>query len=127
RLELLAYVTVPPGQATVALLDPRADHDCIETQQRLTTEIREFRRVGERCEFAGLLDVGQSVKKARIVGAALETGEIRDIVLVVDRAAEWREIALNPPSAMTLEWKAVAQISAGVIDFTGFLRAFRNK
>src|SRR5439155_1573266 len=54
-------------------------------------------------------------------------GEIRDIVLVVDRAAEWREIELNPPSAMTLEWKAVAQISTGIVDFTDFLRAFRNK
>src|SRR2546426_11743971 len=86
-----------------------------------------FRRVGGRFEFSGLLDVNQSVEKARIVGAALETGEIRDIVLVVDRAAEWREIALNPPSAMTLEWKAVAQISTGIVDFTDFLRAFRNK
>src|SRR5439155_22745412 len=58
---------------------------------------------------------------------ALETGEIRDIVLVVDRAAEWRRIALNPPSAMTLGWKAVGQISTGIVDFTDFLRAFRNK
>src|SRR2546426_4383570 len=86
-----------------------------------------FRSVGGRFEFSGLLDVNQSVEKARIVGAALETGEIRDIVLVVDRAAEWREIALNLPSAMTLEWKAVAQISTGIVDFTDFLRAFRNK
>src|SRR5437016_611734 len=124
---LRAYTPSPLGQAKVALLVASSDREWIEAQQQLTTEIREFRRVGGRFEFAGLLDVGQSVKKARIVGAALETGEIRDIVLVVDRAAEWREIALNPPSAMTLEWKAVAQISAGVIDFTGFLRAFRNK
>src|SRR5437588_863777 len=28
---------------------------------------------------------------------------------------------------MTLEWKAVAQISTGIVDFTDFLRAFRNK
>src|SRR5207245_9420276 len=93
----------------------------------LATDIRECLRVGGRVECSCRLDVDQSVEEARIVGAALETGEIRDIVLVVDRAAEWREIALNPPSAMTLEWKAVAQISTGIVDFTDFLRAFRNK
>ena len=124
---LRAYTPSPLGQAKVALLVASSDREWIETQQRLTTEIREFRRVGGRFEFSGLLDVSQSVEKARIVGAALETGEIRDIVLVVDRAAEWREIELNPPSAMTLEWKAVAQISTGIVDFTDFLRAFRNK
>jgi len=124
---LRAYTPSPLGQARVASLAPSGDRDWIEIQQRLTTEIREFRRVGGRFEFSGLLDVSQSVEKARIAGAALETGEIRDIVLVVDRAAEWREIALNPPSAMTLEWKAVAQISTGIVDFTDFLRAFRNK
>src|SRR2546426_4469171 len=37
-----------------------------------------FRSVGGRFEFSGLLDVNQSVEKARIVGAALETGEIRE-------------------------------------------------
>jgi DNA mismatch repair protein MutS2 len=124
---LRGYAPSPLGQVKVALLLASSDRDWIETQQRLTTEIREFRRVGGRFEFSGLLDVSQSVEKARIAGAALETSEIRDIVLVVDRAAEWREIALNPPSAITLEWKAVAQISTGIIDFTDFLRAFRNK
>ena len=49
------------------------------------------------------------------------------MVLVVDRAAEWREIALNPPAAMKAEWTAVAELSSGIIDFTEFLRAFRNK
>src|SRR5437016_9896719 len=124
---LRGYAPSPLGQVKLALLVASSDRDWIETQQGLTTEIREFRRVGGHFEFSGLLDVNQSVEKARIVGAALETGEIRDIVLVVDRAAEWREIALNPPSAMTLEWKAVAQISTGIVDFTDFLRAFRNK
>src|SRR5438105_1344095 len=118
--------SLPIRRRAFALLVASSDRDWIETQQGLTTEIREFRRVGGHFEFSGLLDVNQSVEKARIVGAALETGEIRDIVLVVDRAAEWREIALNPPSAMTLEGKAVAQISTGIVDLHDFLRAFRN-
>ena len=49
------------------------------------------------------------------------------MVLVVDRAAEWREIALSPPAAMKVEWTAVAELSSGIIDFTEFLRGFRNK
>ena len=99
---LRGYAPSPLGQVKLALLVASSDRDWIETQQGLTTEIREFRRVGGHFEFSGLLDMGQSVEKARIAGAALETGEIRDIVLVVDRAAEWREIALNPPGAMIL-------------------------
>src|SRR5205807_3235121 len=48
-------------------------------------------------------------------------------VLVVDRAAEWREIALKPPAAMKTEWTAVTSLSSAIIDFTEFLRSFRNK
>ena len=83
--------------------------------------------MGGRFDFSGLLDITKLVEKSRIAGAALETTEIRDVVLVVDRAAEWHEIALSPPAAMKVEWKAVAQLSLGIADFTEFLRAFRNK
>ena len=92
---------VPLGSGTRSRASlPSTDRDWIENQQQLTTEIREFRRVGGRFDFSGLLDVTKLVEKSRIAGAALETTEIRDVVLVVDRAAEWREIALNPPAAM---------------------------
>jgi DNA mismatch repair protein MutS2 len=124
---LRGYASSPLGQGLIDRLAPSTDRDWIENQQQLTSEIREFRRVGGRFDFSGLLNVTNKVEKSRIAGAALETTDIRDVVLVVDRAAEWREIALNPPAAMKFEWKAVAQLSAGVIDFTEFLRAFRNK
>jgi DNA mismatch repair protein MutS2 len=45
----------------------------------------------------------------------------------VDRAAEWREIALHPPAAMRSEWKGVRELSGQIVDFTEFLRWFRNK
>src|SRR5207253_6893029 len=82
---------------------------------------------GGRFDFSGLLQIATLIEKSRIEGAALETTEIRDIVLVVDRAAEWREIALHPPAAMKGEWNAVAALSTAIMDFTDFLRAFRNK
>lgn len=124
---LRAYAQSPLGQSRMDALSPATDQSWIENQQQLTTEIREFRRVGGNFDFAGLVDVGKLVEKARIQGSALETTEIRDAVLVVDRAGAWREIALKPPAAMRSEWKAVSELSAGILDFTAFLRFFRNK
>jgi DNA mismatch repair protein MutS2 len=124
---LRGYASSPLGQDLIAHLAPSTNREWIENQQRLAREIGEFRRVGGRFDFVGLLDVTKLVEKSRIAGAALETTDIRDVVLVVDRAAEWREIALNPPAAMKFEWKAVAELSAQIVDFSDFLRAFRNK
>jgi DNA mismatch repair protein MutS2 len=124
---LAGYASSPLGQRRIAELLPSLDRAWIETQQNLTTEIREYRRVGGRFEFAGLPEVRRLIEKSRIGGAALETTEIRDVVLVADRGAEWREIVRQPPAAMRSEWTAVAALSAGIQDFTGFLRSFRNK
>jgi len=124
---LRGYATSPLGQNKVAALAPSTDAHWIANQQQLTTELREFRRVGGRFDFSGLEDISKLVAEARIAGTALETAGIRDVLLLVDRAAEWRQISLNPPAAMRTEWEAVAALSAGVIDFTDFLRSFRNK
>ncbi len=124
---LSGYASSPLGQHRIAELLPSLDRPWIETQQQLTTEIREYRRVGGRFEFAGLPEVKKLIEKSRIAGAALETSEIRDVVLVADRGAEWREIVRQPPAAMRSEWAAVGALSAGIQDFTNFLRAFRNK
>ena len=124
---LSGYTSSPLGARRVSTLAPSIDRAAIEQQQQLTVEIREFRRVGGRFEFSGLLDVAPLVEKSRIAGAALETTEIRDIILVVDRAAEWAQIALSPPAAMQTPWIAVSALSAAIPDFTEFLRSFRNK
>jgi DNA mismatch repair protein MutS2 len=124
---LAGYASSPLGQRRIAELLPSLDHAWIRTQQQLTTEIREYRRAGGRFEFAGLPEVQKLIEKSRIGGAALETTEIRDIVLVADRGAEWREIVRQPPATMRSDWAAVIELSAGIQDFTAFLRAFRNK
>ena len=124
---LSGYASSPLGQERIAALAPSTGREWIEDQQQLTSEIREFRHVGGRFDFSGLLEIRPQVEKSRIAGTALETTEVRDVVLVVDRVAEWREIALNPPAAMKVEWNAVAGLSAGITDFTEFLRMFRNK
>jgi DNA mismatch repair protein MutS2 len=124
---LRGYSSSPLGQARIAALTPSTDRAWIENQQTLATEIRDFRRVGGRFDFSNLIDIEQLVSKSRIAGATLETTEIRDVIAVVDRAAEWRQIVLQPPASMRSEWRAVRSLSGQIVDFTEFLLGFRNK
>jgi DNA mismatch repair protein MutS2 len=124
---LRGYATSPLGQRLIAELAPASDRVWIEHQQQLTIEISEFRRVGGSFDFSGLQDIRGEVEKSSIAGAALETAGIRNVLLVVDRAAEWREITLRPPQAMRSDWRSVAALSAQIADFTAWLRTFRNK
>jgi DNA mismatch repair protein MutS2 len=127
RQLLRGYASSPLGHHRIDSLTPSTDRDWITTQQQLAAEIRDFRRVGGRFDFSALLDVTELVEKSRIAGATLETIEIRDVILVVDRAAEWREIVLHPPANLQSNWQAVRSLSAQLVDFTEFLRFFRNK
>ncbi|HEV3510066.1 MAG TPA: Smr/MutS family protein [Candidatus Sulfotelmatobacter sp.] len=124
---LRGYCSSPLGQGRIAALAPSTDRAWIETQQVLASEIREFRRVGGGFDFSALVEIQSLIGKSRISGAVLETTEIRDVVLVVDRAAEWRQIAQQPPAAMRSDWAKVRALSARIADFTDFLRSFRNK
>ena len=66
--------------------------------------------------------------KSRIAGAALETTEIRDVILVVDRAADWRQIVLEPSRCHEepngRRWRS---FPIGIADFSDFHGSFRNK
>jgi len=127
RLVLALYTGSPLGQTRVMQLTPSCDRHWIERQQLLTQELRGYLRVGGHFDFHGLLDPTSLVNKSRIQGAALEIAEIRDLVLLADRAAEWREIALHPPVAIQDKWQAVQELSQTLDDFTPLLRYFRNK
>src|SRR5690242_15063033 len=145
REMLRGYASSPLGQGRVAALAPSGEQEWIERQQAMTEEIREYRRVGGRFDFSGLNDPSALVQKARIEGAALEAGELCEILAVVDRAAEWREIGLQPPAMKVTRapaagspaeggwdhassvWPKIAELSAGIADFTELLRFFRNK
>ncbi len=124
---LLGYASSPLGKTRISELAPCTDREWIEEQQELAAEIREFRRTGGRFDFSGLLDISRLAEMSQISGAALETAEIRDVILVVDRAAEWREISLQPPAAMKIPFRVAAGLSRRIVDFTEFLRSFRNK
>jgi DNA mismatch repair protein MutS2 len=126
--ELLAvYAASPLGQERIASLAPSRAREWIERQHLLTEELRGYLRSGGRFDFHGLLDPTLLINKSRIQGAALEPTEIRDVLLLADRAAEWREIALHPPVGIEVNWQAVRGLSQDIADFTPLLRYFRNK
>src|SRR5437016_8867271 len=126
--ELLnAYASSELGRARIAELQPSCDHCWITGQQQLVAEVLQFLRGGGHFDFSGLLGPTALLEKAHIAGAALETLEIRDLIVLIDRAAQWREIVLRPPSTMKVEWKAIAVLSSGIADFTALLRFFHHK
>jgi DNA mismatch repair protein MutS2 len=126
---LSAYLHSPLGKGQVAQIAPSTDRSWIDRQQQLAAETRRFLSAGGRFDFSGLFDAGQLLAKAKIHGSALEIQELRDILLVADKAAEWREIALHPPDAVGREkaWEGMQALSGQIADFTSLLRYFRNK
>jgi DNA mismatch repair protein MutS2 len=124
---LRGYCQSELGQARVEALEATGDRAWIERQQQLTSEVRHYLRAGGRFDFAGLVDPRRMLEKSRIQGAMLEVAEIRDVLTVVDRVAEWREIALHPPASLKEAWPGVEDLSAQIADFTQLLRFFRGK
>src|SRR5438045_7649584 len=104
---LAAYASSDLGRREISALQPQTDDAEILRQHQLTAEIRAFLRGGSGFEFHGLLDPGFLLEKARISGAVLEITELRDILIMVDRAAQWRATALNPPANMSNGWPAI--------------------
>jgi DNA mismatch repair protein MutS2 len=124
---LRGYCQSELGQTRVEALEATGDRTWIERQQQLTSEVRHYLRAGGRFDFAGLVDPLKMLEKSRIQGAMLEVTEIRDLLTVVDRVAEWREIALHPPASLKEAWPGVEELSEQIADFTQLLRFFRGK
>jgi DNA mismatch repair protein MutS2 len=124
---LSGYVWSPLGKARAGALAPCADRAWIARQQQLAEETRRFLAAGGRFDFSGLFDAGQLLAKAKIRDASLEIDQIRDILLLVDKSAEWREIALHPADSVKTGWAGMYELSLGIADFTELLRYFRNK
>jgi DNA mismatch repair protein MutS2 len=124
---LHAYCSSELGRQRVADLMPSTDAEWISRQQNLADETRRFLEGGGNFEFHGLSDCRDLLSKSRIAGAALEIGELREALLLADRADEWRAIALNPPASLEGGWPTVGELSERLADFTLLLRFFRGK
>jgi DNA mismatch repair protein MutS2 len=127
RQVLGAYVSSPLGKMRVAGLAASTDRAWIAGQQRLAEEARKFYSTGGRFDFSVLFDAQPLLAKARIPGATLELDEIRNLVTLVDKAAEWRELALHPADAVRDHWRGMLELAGQIADFTLLLRFFRNK
>lgn len=122
-----AYISSPLGKARVAALEPSQDRAWIARQQQLADEARKFYVAGGRFDFSALFDATTLLAKAKIPGATLEIGQIRDLVLLTDKASEWRELALHPADAVRDHWRGMLELAGQIADFTLLLRHFRNK
>ena len=122
-----AYISSPLGKARVAQLEPSFDRAWISRQQQLAEEARKFYAAGGRFDFSALFDAQGLLAKARIPGATLEIEQIRDLILLVDKASEWRELALHPADAVRDHWGSMLELAQQIADFTLLLRHFRNK
>lgn len=127
RQMLAAYTASPLGQERVMELAPSQDRHWIQRQQQLTEELRGYLRTGGHFDFHGLDDPTTLIDKSRIRGAALELAEIRDVLLLADRASEWREIALHPTVQIQENWQEITALSEELADFGPLLRYFQNK
>src|SRR4029077_9519062 len=108
---LLAYCGSDLGRQRVAGLHPVTNIDWMKQQHELTEQVRQFLQAGGAFDFHGLTDNRQLLKKAGIAGAALEIAELREVLLLADRADEWRAIALNPPASLEGGWPAIRKLS----------------
>src|ERR1700709_1009141 len=81
----------PLGRGWTLGREPSADVAWIESQQVRTEEVRGLIRGGVTFSFAGLFDPTELLDKARGEGSALEGLEILQVLLLAERAAEWRE------------------------------------
>ncbi|HEY6349345.1 MAG TPA: endonuclease MutS2 [Candidatus Angelobacter sp.] len=126
--ELLGvYISSPLGKIRVTQLAPTSDRQWINHQQQLAEEARQYVVAGGHFDFSVLFDAHSLLSKSRIQGASLEINELRDVLLLVDKTSEWREIALNPPDAVRVKWEGMRELATSIADFTGLLRFFRNK
>jgi DNA mismatch repair protein MutS2 len=121
------YAVSDLGRGRVEALAPSADLTWIRTQQQLTAAVRDFRRAGGDFNFSGLLDISKILEKSRISGVALGAEEILSVITVVDRGAEWREIAFHPPQGIKSDWSPVRELSTGIADLLPLLKAIRGK
>ena len=119
----------PLGQGVVRGLEPSGDPGWIETQQGRTAEMRALLASGESFSFRGLMDVEDTLAKARIPGAALEAEELLRVLSHADRVEAWRQMVLTPPDAVKGAWPEMEALSAPLLghDLAGLLRNLKGK
>lgn len=117
------------GQGLVRALEPSGDLAWIEQQQERTDEMRRLLAGGAPFEFRGIMDVDDTLAKARIPGAALEAEELLRVMKHAERVEAWRQMVLAPPEAVKDAWPGMEALTAPLLghDLGGLLRSLSGK
>ena len=128
-VEILARRTQSgPGRAWIAALLPSADVRWVDRQQQRNAEMQRL-IAGGSFDFRGIFDVTETLERARIEGAALETGELRAMIAHAGRVEAWRQRILVPPATMREQWPAMEELSSPLLpyDLSNLLRTLDGK
>ncbi len=124
------YARTPAGHARVRGLTPGRDRAALEVALQLAREAAEHLRAaaaGQRgvlkLDFYGIADVEPVVRRLCIEGAVLEPLEIADILLLLDRAVDFKQIF----SGLRERFPSLAALAGRVGEFRTLLREMSGK
>ncbi len=100
-LELLAgYSHSSVGRSWSLGLQPSTGIEFLGREHALVAEMRRLLAQRVSVALGSLFDPTSLLDKSRIEGAALEAGEIRDILSLVDDITAWQAVMETPPDAV---------------------------
>ncbi len=134
------YGHTPEGRRRLRALRPHSRRDKLETQLARAREAAEYLRAvagpapvvssgpGKsagmlRLDFSGIGDLEPVLAKLRMEDAELEPAEISGVLLLLDRASDFKHIL----TAQRERFPALAGMAAGVGEFRGLLRELSGK
>jgi DNA mismatch repair protein MutS2 len=118
----------PLGREWVSALEPSSDVGWIGQQQQRNAEMLKL-IAGGSFDFRGIFDVTETLDKARIEGVALETIELRAVIVHAERIEAWRQTVLTPPDSVREQWPGIEELSAPLLphDLGNLLRSLSGK
>ncbi len=115
-LALLAGYSVSSiGKAWLLGLNPSTDRRWFESQHSLVEEMRMLLNEGVQPVLGSLFDPTDLLSKSRIEGAALEAGEIRDLLNLADDISGWASLLRLPPERVQDRIPELAALSTPLL------------
>jgi DNA mismatch repair protein MutS2 len=134
--ELLAlvgrYAQTAAGRRRVSGLRPHTDRSVLETGLRRAEEACAYLRAlgtpGKsagllRLDFGGIGDLEPVLAKLRVEGAELDPQEISALLVLLDRAGDFKHIL----AGLRDRFPALAELAVGIGEFRGLLRELSGK
>lgn len=129
-LELLAgYSHSAIGRGWVLGLVPSSDPAWLGREHGLVAEMQLLLRQGVSPALGALVDPTATLDKSRIVGAALEPEEIRDLLSLMDDINSWQQLITEPPAAVLAQLPELEALTAPLLGsgLQSLARALRTR